>query len=102
NSYLSNIGSLENIQSFEKYLKDNKEPNNGNVEIDNIVTIELKNVNLSYDTIKVLDRIDLKITQNESVAFVGESGAGKTTLVNVICSLLSKDEIGRASCRERV
>lgn len=92
NSYLSSIGALENIQSFEKYLKDNKETNNGKVEIDNIETIELKNVNVFYGDFKVLDRIDLKITQNESVAFVGESGAGKTTLVNVICSLLDIDE----------
>jgi len=43
-----------------------------------------KNVSFSYDDKKVLDGIDLKIEAGQCVAFVGSSGAGKTTLVNLI------------------
>lgn len=35
-----------------------------------------------------LKRINLKIKQGESIAFIGKSGAGKTTLVDVILGLL--------------
>lgn len=46
-----------------------------------------RNVSFGYrDGRRVLDRLDLTIRQGESVAFVGASGAGKTT----ICSLLPR------------
>jgi ATP-binding cassette, subfamily B, bacterial len=49
--------------------------------------IKFKNVTFSYDKNKpVLDRIDLQINHGETVAFVGPSGAGKTT----ICSLIPR------------
>jgi ATP-binding cassette, subfamily B, heavy metal transporter len=48
--------------------------------------IEFRKVGFAYPGIrkKVLDGVDLKISQGESVAFVGRSGAGKTTLVKLL------------------
>lgn len=36
----------------------------------------------------VLTKVDLKIPKNKSVAFIGPSGAGKTTLVDIILGIL--------------
>lgn len=47
-------------------------------------SIELRNVTFSYGDEPVLKRIDLTIRAGEIVAFVGMSGVGKTTLVNLI------------------
>ncbi|MCM3125531.1 MULTISPECIES: ABC transporter ATP-binding protein [unclassified Mesobacillus] len=49
--------------------------------------IEFRNVTFSYEQNKpVLEGIDLEINHGETVAFVGPSGAGKTT----ICSLIPR------------
>ncbi|MCA9764998.1 MAG: ABC transporter ATP-binding protein [Carnobacterium sp.] len=48
-------------------------------------TIQYKNVSFWYDsTNKVLEHIHLSITQGETIAFVGPSGAGKTTICNLL------------------
>ena len=49
--------------------------------------IELKNINKSYGTLKVLDNISLTIGENEIVTIVGPSGAGKTTLLQIAGTL---------------
>lgn len=47
--------------------------------------IEYNDVCFSYDKEKViLNNINLKINKGETVAFVGNSGGGKTTLVNLL------------------
>jgi len=46
--------------------------------------IEFKNVNFSYDNAGVLKNITLQVKIGGIAAFVGPSGAGKTTLVNLI------------------
>jgi len=48
--------------------------------------VEYRNVKFSYsnDTKAVLSDINLKIKAGESVAFVGRSGAGKTSLVSLL------------------
>ena len=49
-------------------------------------TIEFKDVSFKYEEGKqeVLDNVSFKLTGRETIALVGHSGAGKTTLVNLI------------------
>ena len=46
--------------------------------------IEIRNVTFRYEDVPVLSRINLTVRAGEAVAFVGMSGGGKTTLVNLI------------------
>jgi subfamily B ATP-binding cassette protein MsbA len=46
--------------------------------------IDIKNVTFRYEEAPVLKNIDISINAGEVVAFVGMSGGGKTTLVNLI------------------
>ena len=46
--------------------------------------VEIKNVTFCYETTPVLKNINLSIKAGEVVAFVGMSGGGKTSLVNLI------------------
>lgn len=48
---------------------------------------ELKNVTFKYDKNIVLKNCSLKVNANETVAFVGKSGAGKTTIFNLLCKM---------------
>ncbi len=56
-------------------------------------TIEISNLTLRYPqkTIPALDQISLKIDSGAFVAIVGPSGAGKTSLVDVLLGVLQAD-----------
>lgn len=55
--------------------------------------IEFKNVSFSYtEEEKILDNVSFKIKSNTHVAFVGESGCGKSTIVALICKLYDPTE----------
>ncbi len=58
----------------------------GAINVDGLKgNISYENVSFWYDeSEKVLDNISLTITAGETVAFVGPSGAGKTTLCNLL------------------
>lgn len=48
-------------------------------------SVEFKDVTFGYeDGTKVLDNVSFKVRPGETVALVGETGAGKTTIVNLI------------------
>ncbi len=53
--------------------------------------IELKDIDKSYGTLKVLDSISLSIRDGEIMTIVGPSGAGKTTLVQIAGTLDTPD-----------
>lgn len=61
--------------------------------------IKVENITFSYPEReeKVLDKVSLSIPKNKSVAFVGPSGAGKTTLTDVILGVLEPLE-GKILC----
>ena len=52
-------------------------------------TIEFKNVDFIYPDsgIHALKNISFKVNQGESVAIIGNTGAGKSTLANLICRM---------------
>lgn len=55
--------------------------------------VEFKNVSFSYDHSKnVLSNINFKINEGESVALVGATGAGKTTIINLISRFYDVNE----------
>jgi ABC-type multidrug transport system fused ATPase/permease subunit len=57
-------------------------------------TIQMTNVSLTYPNKKIpsISDISLTIPPGASVAFVGPSGAGKTTIIDVLLGVLNPDE----------
>ena len=67
------------------YIIDQKSSiNSGNLKIEDIEKIEFKNVSLKYENKEALKGINFKAKKGESVALIGESGGGKTSIINLI------------------
>jgi alpha-glucoside transport system ATP-binding protein len=49
--------------------------------------LELRDVQKSYGSIKIIHGIDLEVKDGEFVVFVGPSGCGKSTLLRMIAGL---------------
>lgn len=54
--------------------------------------IEFRDLNFAYNGKPVLQNINLKIKQGETVAFVGKTGSGKSTLISLIPRLMDAPE----------
>jgi branched-chain amino acid transport system ATP-binding protein len=53
--------------------------------------LEVNNIDVSYDGLKVLRDISLEVEKNHAVAIVGPNAAGKTTTFKTIVGLLKPD-----------
>ena len=51
--------------------------------------LEIKNLNVSYGSIKAIRNIDININSGETVCLIGSNGAGKSSLLNAISMLIS-------------
>jgi subfamily B ATP-binding cassette protein MsbA len=92
NNFLSRSGSIVNVQSFERSLKENAQTEYTSDDLRFESSIHLKDIRFLFGDTLVLDNINLYIPKNQSVAIVGESGSGKTTLVNILTGLLDLSE----------
>lgn len=85
--------SLSSERIFEIIDGKFKKEEFGKTHVDKVKgNFEFKNVNFSYDKKnKVLNNLSFKIKENETVAFVGKSGGGKTTIFSLIDKLYKVD-----------
>lgn len=88
-SLLEHVHGLNNryncFLNVLKVSKIDKEMDNGILELNNVNSVEFKDVSLSYDGINtILDKISFKVDKPMQIAIVGKSGAGKTSLVNLL------------------
>ena len=60
--------------------------------MENNVIIDLRNISVSFDGEKILDKLNLYIRNGEFITFLGPSGCGKTTTLRVIAGFLTPDE----------
>lgn len=51
-------------------------------------SLEIKNLDFSYNNFTLLQNINLKINKNQITLITGKSGSGKTTLLDIICGLI--------------
>ena len=104
-NYANNLGSLTNTldQMFElirdfnlsseriKEIMDDdkfKKEKFGTKHLDKVKgNFEFKNVSFGYNEKLILKDLSFKIKENETVAFVGKSGTGKTTIFNLLCKM---------------
>ncbi len=79
---------VESVNSIgEVLLEEDIEQNEGKEVIDDVKgSFEFKDVHLKYnaDGKDVLNGLNLKVKQGETIALVGESGAGKSTILNLV------------------
>lgn len=55
------------------------------------MSIEVKNLIKTFDEKRVIDDVSFKVNNGETLAVVGFSGSGKSTILKLICGLLEPD-----------
>ncbi|MDD4901328.1 MAG: ABC transporter ATP-binding protein [Patescibacteria group bacterium] len=88
---MTNFASYVNkmLEYRDEVIK-NKEIDNGKDNFKFIDSLEFKNIDFHYDQAKrILDRISFSVKKGEMVGLIGPSGAGKTTIVDMILRLFN-------------
>lgn len=87
---------IESVNSIGEVLLSNEvEDNDGKEKLEAVNGIfDFKEVSFHYknNDNKVLDHLNLHVAQGETIALVGESGAGKSTILNLVIGFNMADE----------
>ncbi|PIR13676.1 hypothetical protein COV49_01375 [Candidatus Falkowbacteria bacterium CG11_big_fil_rev_8_21_14_0_20_39_10] len=84
---------LKKVLEYEKQAIDNKEDNAGQDIFEFNKVLKFNNVSFGYNSgDKILEKVSFEIKKGELVGLVGPSGAGKTTIVDLILRLFNPVE----------
>jgi len=93
--FISMAGTIMIYEKLQKELAENDENVflSGKDKPDFSGSLTFEDISFKYSgkNYAVIKKLSLKIKPNSTVAFVGGSGAGKSTIVNLICGLLHPD-----------
>ena len=64
------------------------------------VTLRIKEASKEYNSLRVLDKVDLEIVRGDKIAFIGKNGEGKSTLAKMIVNEI--DYIGKIDLGHQV
>ena len=81
---ISNTKDYFEVMDVEPNIEDNI--NAGSLSVTKGI-VEFNNVDFSYDTEKVLSKLNFVLDYNSKTALVGESGEGKTTITSLLMRL---------------
>ena len=96
NQYTKPFNEVSNVTSeyeaakasfkrINDFLNLDKDVDDGEKEINDIQSIEFKDMSFSYNqNQKLIENFNLIINKGQKVAIVGQTGAGKTTLINLL------------------
>lgn len=95
-------GSISSIKGSQGYLKDViallnqtliEEPYADLSKLNQFRSgIELRNIRFCYGTRVILDDVSLYIKKGSKLGIIGSTGSGKSTLIDIVMGLISKDE----------
>lgn len=90
------LDNIDNILDYKELSYGEKEDFNEG--------LEFKNVSFSYGDEKILDQVSFRVNQGESVALVGPSGGGKSTIARLAARFYDADSgevlIGKTNIQE--
>ena len=94
--------SIASIQEINKQIIFRNIENNKNIKIyDKKNFVEIKNLNFFYPNNKkfYLKNLNFSMSTGEIIFLKGESGIGKSTLINLVCGLI-KPKDGKITCND--
>jgi subfamily B ATP-binding cassette protein MsbA len=84
----NDLPHLVRTQEFIGTLERHEEPNAATGNVREVEQLEFHDIRFSYeDEENVIRGIDFEVERGEYIAFVGESGAGKSTIVSLLARL---------------
>ena len=85
---ISLLPFVSSIQKYRLEAMENKEENEGRVKFKFLNFLNFERVSFGYeDKQMIVDNVNLQIKKGEMIGLIGPSGAGKTTIVDLILRL---------------
>ena len=87
-------GSIVSIRRIEEILQTREEPSgSGSTPLDEEIVLAFDNLTFGYSNIQnVLENVQFEVRKGENIAFVGESGGGKSTIFHLLCGFYRAQE----------
>lgn len=83
---------MTGISRFREIMNTEEEESGKNRIEDSIETLELKDLSFSHGGRGVISKLNITVNKGEKIAFVGRSGIGKSTILNLIKMGLSPEK----------
>lgn len=89
NELLKSVVSMERVINY--IYTDKSETTNNFRDVGSVNLLKLKDVSLSIDQIPILHSVNMEFKKGKIYALKGESGSGKSSIINLICGFLKPD-----------